>query len=250
MPRRVDPKSRKIWAASKRAESRYGVALRKLAATVRHIIEAFPTANAETMSVLQAHLKRYAETIDPWARSVARRMLADVSLRDARAWEEHSRSMGRAIKREIDMAPTGAVMRRLEAEQVHLIKTIPLEAAEQVQQLAIESLSTGERYETIRSKVEALGSDTRWKATRIARTEISRASSNLTQARAQFIGSDSYIWRTAGDSDVRDTHAAMEGKVFRWDSPPVVDKGRPAYHAGCFPNCRCYAEPIIPDTLT
>jgi uncharacterized protein with gpF-like domain len=37
----------------------------------------------------------------------------------------------------------------------------------------------------------------------------------------------------------------MEGKFVTWDDPPTLDgmKG----HAGQFPNCRCYPEPVIPE---
>ena len=49
-----------------------------------------------------------------------------------------------------------------------------------------------------------------------------------------------YIWRTVGDDQVRDSHAANEGKIFRWDNPP--DTGNP----GDAINCRCTAEPYRP----
>lgn len=50
-----------------------------------------------------------------------------------------------------------------------------------------------------------------------------------------------YIWRTAGDSKVRPSHAANNGKIFAWDNPP------PTGHPGEDFGCRCTAEPYIPD---
>lgn len=47
-----------------------------------------------------------------------------------------------------------------------------------------------------------------------------------------------YIWRTQGDGKVRESHAARDGEVFSWDSPP--DGG----HPGEAPNCRCWAEDV------
>jgi len=89
------------------------------------------------------------------------------------------------------------------------------------------------------------GDVARSRALLIARTEVTRTATTLTQARAEHIGSEGYIWRTAGDGDVRPSHRAMNGKFVRWDSPPTLDNL--TGHAGCVPNCRCYAEPVIPD---
>ena len=56
---------------------------------------------------------------------------------------------------------------------------------------------------------------------------------------------DGYVWRTAGDSDVRSSHKKMNGKFVRWDDPPQLDNLNG--DAGALPNCRCYPEPLIPE---
>jgi uncharacterized protein with gpF-like domain len=38
----------------------------------------------------------------------------------------------------------------------------------------------------------------------------------------------------------------MEGKFVAWDKPPKLTDGTTG-HAGEFPNCRCYPEPVIPE---
>lgn len=48
-----------------------------------------------------------------------------------------------------------------------------------------------------------------------------------------------YIWRTVGDSKVRDSHASREGQIFTWGFPP------PGGHPGEDYNCRCWAESIV-----
>ncbi len=47
-----------------------------------------------------------------------------------------------------------------------------------------------------------------------------------------------YIWRTREDDKVRGSHAANNGKIFSWDSPP--ETGHPGEEYGC----RCWAEPV------
>lgn len=191
-------------------------------------------------------LTGYSELIEPWARSVAGYMLADVNRRNEKAWFEVSKEMGRALRMEIAHAPTGHLFGLLMQAQVDLIKSIPLEAAQRVQELTTEGLVTGERAKSIAAEILRTEEVSKAKANMIARTEVARAASTLTEARATFVGSEGYIWRSSGDGDVRPTHRAMNGKFVPWNKPPKTDKGLEPYHAGCGPNCRCYPDPIIP----
>ena len=40
------------------------------------------------------------------------------------------------------------------------------------------------------------------------------------------------------------SHRAIEGKCVKWSEPPTLDGM--AGHAGEYPNCRYYPEPVIP----
>jgi SPP1 gp7 family putative phage head morphogenesis protein len=192
-------------------------------------------------------LAKYADLIEPWARTVARYMLADVARRNEKQWRENSKEMGRALRAELQQAPTGMIMSALQDEQVELITSLPLNASKRVHELTQQALVDSRRASDIAKDVLQTGKVTEARARLIARTEVSRAQSNLTQARAMFAGSQGYIWRTSKDGDVRDTHRAMEGKYVPWNKPPKTDKNLDPYHAGCGPNCRCWAEPVLPD---
>lgn len=242
-----DPAGRRAFAHARRSESQYARQLRKLAQHVADLIAGFPSDTLAQVEALKQALERYALTVNPWATAVAKRMLTDISVRDASAWELFTRQMGQSLRREILQAPTGALLAELEAQQVALITSLPLHAAQNVHTKALEALSSGRRHEELAKDILAQGGVTKSRAKLIARTEVARATSNLTQARAQYIGSEGYIWRTTGDSDVRPTHKRMEGKFIRWDTPLVVDDGVAPYHAGCIYNCRCYPEPVVPD---
>jgi SPP1 gp7 family putative phage head morphogenesis protein len=205
-------------------------------------------AHSAHLTELSATLRRYADVLLPWARKVAERMILDVAKRDEQAWIKMSASMGRELAKEIRGAPTGEVMRARLAEQVDLITSLPRGAAERVHRLAIQGISEGTRATEIAAKILETGKVTKSRAMLIARTEVARTASELTEARAQHVGSEGYIWRTAGDSDVRPLHARLEGRFIRWDDPPTIDDGIQA-HAGCIWNCRCYPEPVIPDVV-
>ncbi|WP_410488529.1 phage minor head protein [Acinetobacter sp. 2019-01-05] len=194
-----------------------------------------------------ASLNEYANTLQHWAQNAAGRIITDVALRDEKTWLIYAKDLSRGVREQIRNTDTGAVYQQLLNNQVRLIKSLPLDAAQRIHDLSTRSLIEGNRSSEIAGLIMATGHVTRSRANTIARTEVSRASCVFTQARAENLGSEGYIWRTSEDGDVRPSHKAMNGKFVAWDNPPTLDnlKG----HAGCLPNCRCYAEPVIPEDI-
>ncbi len=243
---RPDRGTRSAWIRVRKAERQYATRLRSVARAIGDIVNGLVDDGQNVGRKIETALENYAQTIEPWARAVAEKMVLDVAVRDEKAWKAASVDMGRALHRQISETPLGAVIRRRLEDQVHLITSLPREAAQRVHDLALENITTGERTDSIIAKIMETGQVTRSRATLIARTEVGRTATELTKARAEYVGSTEFIWRTVGDSDVRQSHRALNGKAFRWDQPPECD---PGHHAlpGSIWNCRCWAEPIIPD---
>lgn len=246
--------SRASFIKVRKAEESYARRLRKLANHIHDIIHDFVVGNDFTpealpfnLSALVNLLRRYAEIINPWAVSVASRMIAETARRDVAAWKSHSREISRNLQQEIQAAPTGEAMREFLSTQVRLIRSIPEDAAQRVHDIAVGNLYQGIRYSGLIDEIIRTGQVSKAKATLIARTETSRVASTLTMVRAKQIGATHYIWMTMGDEIVRPSHKHMNGKICEWANPPVVDVGKPPYHAGMIYNCRCVPVPIIPD---
>jgi len=236
--------SKSAWARIRRGEADYARQLRKVAAAIGRIVEHASPVDPRQADDVAKLLTQYADLITPWAQAVAKNMLDPLLKREKAAWLAHSQMMSNELRRELLNAPTGQVYRRLMQEQVELIRSLPLEAAEKVHELTTGRLSSGSR-DDLAEKIQALGSVTRSRAELIAVTETGRAAANLMQARAQYVGSTEYVWRTQRDRVVRPSHREMEGKTVRWDSPPTLDNL--TGHAGCVPRCRCWSEPILPN---
>ncbi len=248
--RRYDQaRARERFGKARRAEAAFSRQLRAIARHVGHIVDTFAPRGivGEHLHAMTAALEKYAELLGPWAKVVSQRMLTEVAHKDEFAWHERGKQIGRLLKQEIANAPTGEIMRTLMGEQVSLIQSLPREAALRVHKLTMEAQLSGTRAESVAQEIMRSGTVTESRACLIARTEVGRTATNLVQARAQFIGSEAYIWRTVGDADVRSSHKHMNGKVVRWDEPPTLDNL--TGHAGALPNCRCFPEPIIPDDL-
>lgn len=241
---------RSRWEAARAAESSYAGKLKQLARVIDQIVRGYaPDGHVDDMTErrIRYALRHYADTIEPWAKSVARYMLADVERRNERTWRQVSKEMGRSLRAEILQAPTGMVFQALMADQVALIKSLPIKAGERVHELVTAGLSDSRRADDIAKAILASGKVSKSRAALIARTEVARAAASFTQARAMYAGSEGYVWRTSEDGAVRDTHKKMNGKFVRWDDPPKTDESLDPYHAGCGPNCRCYPDPVLPD---
>lgn len=229
-------------------EKKYGPQLRKISGYIDSIIKGFDVQDETVYPSIVTALRKYAESLDVWAVNASSRILMDVALRDERTWLIHAKDMSIGVKHQIRNTDVGAVMQKLLADQVGLIKSLPLTAAQRIQDLATRAVIEGGRADEISGLIMAIGGVTKARANTISRTEVSRATTLFTKARAEALGSDGYIWRTSEDSDVRHDHQELNGQFIRWDKPPIADKrtGTRA-HAGCIWNCRCYPEPVIPE---
>jgi SPP1 gp7 family putative phage head morphogenesis protein len=230
----------------RRAETTYAIQLRKIARHISDLINNFDLDEAVKIAQLQEILHRYSQIIVPWSGATAARMIAEVARRDETAWFRHAERIGRGIRKEIREAPIGPEVKRIQREQVQLITSLPIEAGNKVQELARKAVVEGRRYSTIIPEIQSMSSSmTLNRATLIARTEVAKTSSAITQVRARHIGVESYIWRTVRDNAVRRMHRRLEGTSHTWANPPVAEEQGQRHHPGEFPNCRCFAEPIL-----
>lgn len=232
------------FRSSQAAEREYATALRNVAREVRRIVSEAANDPAKAAQVQKA-LEAYSDLLTPWAKSVATKMLKRADLKSEKAFAQVVKAVGQELRAEL--AGGGPVATAFQArldENVQLIKSLPTEAGERVATITTEGLANGTRADVLAQAIGETGDVTESRALLIARTETSKATTALTKARAETVGSDGYIWRTSHDGAVRPSHAAMEGVMVKWDEPPTLD-GMTG-HAGEFPNCRCYAEPVLP----
>jgi len=238
---------------SRAIEKEFERALKKIARASGGIVEAHvdghKLVNTEQM---KKALKAYSEALTPWAKNQALKLLGDTTkrIKSDKAYKENANKMSKIMSKEIFESETGLISMALVNEQVALIQSIPLEAGERAQRLALEGIASGRRADEIASELMKTTEVTESRAKLIARTETARANTALNLARATSVGSTHYRWRNSGDKAVRDAHEKLHGKkldgqVFAWNKPPTLDDGTTG-HPGTFPNCRCYAEPILP----
>jgi SPP1 gp7 family putative phage head morphogenesis protein len=241
------------------AEAQFAKALRKVASNAAHVVEVHVDgATIQDEKNMVKVLNEYSERLTPWAARQAAKMLERVAKKNKTAWRNRSQQMHAAMQTHVAKAAAGKRAAELLQEQIDLIKSIPLRAAERAQKLAQEAFFNGTRASEIAAELARTGKVSENDAERIARTEVARSNSVITMVRAQAAGSRQYVWRNSGDAAVRESHEEyhgpggkknhnkLDGMVFSWDSPPKLDDGTVG-HPGTFPNCRCYPEPFFPE---
>jgi len=243
-------RARERFNVASRLEREYLRSLRHIVKQIDVMTKSIINKNMTEDELKTAHgqlsnmLRGYGETIKPWAKSVANKMVAKIAKVDESNWVKLGREMNKSLNQELSEAPTGNMLIQFLSEQVKLITSLPSEAADRVHKMALEGIITGERADSIARKILQTGNVSQSRAQCIARTEVARVASGLTMARSKHVGSTHYYWRSCEDGDVRESHKKMDGKICEFAAPPEVEPGK-YYHAGMIYNCRCYIEPIL-----
>jgi len=249
----------RAWDWSIRTEQQYNRSLQRLR---RQIITYI--GNAASTDEIRRRLRVIQNTpeFNTFAESIAANMAGQVNRASVRQWRQMAQGARRqrgdriftALQRELRDTPIGGRVQDIIIGNADLIKTLPNRLdAEMSSFLAKINAQGGMRPEQVmRQLMGEFDNLLEYQARRIARTETAKAQSALTQARSENLGIDWYVWRTAQDGmRVRESHRHMEGVLVGWSNPPNPeslagkDNSHGPYHAGNFPNCRCYSEPLI-----
>lgn len=143
---------------------------------------------------------------------------------------------------------------------VDLIKTVPKDSLVSLKEKVYSDYMNGRSTTDIVKELQRqYGMDKR-RARLIARDQTAKLNANITQSQQRDAGVSKYKWSTSRDGRVRkgdkmaggvidsmgDNHERLEGKIFRWDTPPLVDRKRGrACHPGEDYQCRCCAIPVF-----
>jgi SPP1 gp7 family putative phage head morphogenesis protein len=128
-------------------------------------------------------------------------------------------------------------------ENVALIKSIPQRYFTDIEKKIVASMREGLRWEEIAKDLDDRFEVAEGHAKLVARDQVGKFMGELNQARQQDLGVTKFIWRTAQDNRVRESHMELEGEVFEWADPPDVD-GEPTI-PGQAVNFRCLGEPVL-----
>ena len=129
------------------------------------------------------------------------------------------------------------------AANIALINSIPQQYLDRVEQAVMASLQAGTLNDTLADDLLKIEGVTKNRAKLIARDQLGKINSRLSQIRQQSLGITHYFWSTSHDERVRARHRRWDGDLIAWDNPPIDG------HPGQAIQCRCTAIPDL-DFLT
>lgn len=193
-----------------------------------------------------AIIKKFAETDrTPFAENLAHQFVLRGNQQNAREVSENlKRQTGVDLQGLLNNSPKVAEkMHAMTQANVQLIQSIHSQYLDKVQTAVTQAVISGQLNATLAKQIKEIGGVTEKRARFIARDQAAKLNGVLTQARHEELGIKKYRWSTSGDERVRDSHAAHDGKIFRYDQPPE------AGHPGQDFNCRCVAIPVIDERV-
>lgn len=268
------------WETSKRIEDLYARLLRNLMDPAKKKVLAKIKENEKKIKEAEKNnkksefnikeiekiLKDFANTeiFKRKAEEIAKKITTMTLAENAKDWREAARKASanpkmynllmkeleenKEVKEEYD---------RILAENAKIIKTLPLEIAQEVIQHVSAKSFESSRPETIAKEIRKYFPEhTRAKEGLIARTEAAKCKAALTEARSKSIGIYWYVWHSTGDQRTRPAHALMNNVICCYNhqpSPEALAKAKGIYNGktygeygpGNIFNCRCFASPIV-----
>jgi len=242
------------WNINKALETRYQSTLGKLIKFIMTKSEGLSTP-AEFEALLYG--LTFSKEFRNIATQISKAFVIQANTSEARNWRQAAsgNGQGKFIYQLLKSSMTGNVGRTMNdkiIENANLITKMPYELSKSLTQFVASETFKGIRPEDIASTLyEKLGQYSKAKIDTIARTEASKATTALTQARSQDAGVRWYVWRTANDGNrVRESHRHMQRVIVPWNDPPSPEEliGEPSagkYQAGEIYNCRCFPQALI-----
>jgi SPP1 gp7 family putative phage head morphogenesis protein len=220
---------------------------------------------------LREELKIQLEDAPAQVQQSAQAIAVDVSQVNRNQWGRIQRSLV-GVELGVGEPWLANQMASFTAQNTSLITKLSEDSIANIEGAIQRGLQAGERVGAIRERVLDQVNVSFKRAQLIARDQVAKFNSQLTQNRQESIGVTKYIWRTSRDERVRGrpggkyasarpTHWALEGKMCRWDDATVYSDdggetwkkrssiGAVELHPGMDYQCRCTAEPVLDELL-
>ncbi len=115
-----------------------------------------------------------------------------------------------------------------------------------LRQIIYSNVNLGLRKENLIQEIQERFDVSKSKAKFLARQETSLLTANIQKQNMLRAGIEYYVWDSSRDRKVRPDHAALNGKIFRFDNPPIVNQKTGARaNAGEDFACRCVSRPLL-----
>lgn len=194
--------------------------------------------------------KKYNRLFALKAKDLAEGMVKDQLADSKRSLKKSLKHASQHVALKGDFFPPGLreIAKASVAENIMLIKSVSQRYMLRVQGAVMRSISAGEGSITdIRDHLTNYEGITERQVKNIADDQTRKAFNSVNSLRSQASGAEEFEWlHSGGGQKPRQSHIELNGKIFRFDDPPVINPatgktGMP----GEEPNCRCTFVPVF-----
>jgi SPP1 gp7 family putative phage head morphogenesis protein len=245
---------RKDWKPRTATERQYQISIEQINKALRKRVK-----EVKTLQQLIDSFHRFSdsETFKKFTQELAFNMVRTVAAQNYKTWREAARASGRSaeiyrlLNAEFGHNPK---LQAIVSSNAELIRSIPKRNAETISKQAARYAIEGRRADALLKEYQDdLDTLPGYQARTIARTEIAKTQSAITQIRAQELGVDWFVWESSQDQRTRESHKHMQGVICRYSDLPSPEalngeKEIGRYGPGEIFNCRCFAAPIVDES--
>lgn len=228
------------------ARKGYVIAPKKLPVLIAQTVAEVNIQNAEKVKQIQNYLNNVQDSKD----YAYNRLNFDVEVE--KIGTDLDRQFADSVKPVLEIAPKMTEFQKSEIAKNYtnnLAFYIRKFADEEIVKLRQELqplVMAGYRAESLEKIIRKREGISARKAKFLARQETRLLVAEYTKNRMKQAGITRFRWRTVLDGRERPEHKALNGRIFSWSEPPIIDArtGETGYPSQAF-NCRCWAEPVI-----
>ena len=229
-----------------KARNGYVIAPKKLPVLIAQTVAEVNIYNAEKVKQIQNYLNNVQDNKD----FAYNRLNFDVEVE--KIGTDLDRQFAESVKPVLEIAPKMTDFQKSEIAKNYtnnLAFYIRKFADEEIVKLRQELqplVMAGYRAESLEKIIKKREGISARKAKFLARQETRLLVAEYTKNRMKQAGITRFRWRTVLDGRERPEHKALNGRIFSWSEPPIIDArtGETGYPSQAF-NCRCWAEPVI-----
>lgn len=204
--------------------------------------------SSKAKKVMDELWKKYQKLFNQSALRIAQRFADGVDEASSSSVHSSMKQLSGGLSlgtRKLD-ADTKEVLKASITENVSLIKSIPQKYLLRVEGTVMRSITHPEGRNYLEKELAKSYDITKKRARFIASDQTRKLNQAVSQGRLVKLGVKKFEWNHVSNSHPRKDHQELDGKIFSWDKPPIINKktkkrGYPAEE----PGCHCEATPVF-----
>jgi SPP1 gp7 family putative phage head morphogenesis protein len=210
--------------------------------------------SSKAKKTMRALMKRFQQLFDKTARTLADDIYEGSLKTSAATLGTSLKELSGGVSIKTNIIPEALredVGVAIKSNVEDLIKTIPQQYFKNVNTLVMQSITTGTGVKELIPTLKELINKEKYKTDRHAKNlaldQTRKAYNAINKQRMLSVGIKKFMWlHSGGGQHPREDHIDMNGKIYSFDDPPVIDKrtgerGIP----GDAINCKCTMKPVI-----